>query len=207
MRLQDLILVVKNVLTPEECVSIIKEYERRRITAGSETSKNVDHKAIETSNYTVVPLPKSSPVYDLITDKMSLSLQAWANHLRSFNRFHTDLLVKQLNYPHAVRIMKYKKGQFIHPHTDWSPFTYASVTLNLNRDYEGGRFLFMKGLFEAELSQGDALVFPADTFWVHEVTEITEGVRYSVNSFIMDREPGAVTEDAKRPQTGIFKVQ
>jgi predicted 2-oxoglutarate/Fe(II)-dependent dioxygenase YbiX len=198
-------LVIKNVLTPEECSSIIKEYERRRITAGIETSKNVDHKQVETSNYTVVTLPLTSPVYNLIIDKMSLGLQAWVDHLRSFGCFHTDVLVKNLKHPHAVRIMKYQQGQFIHPHTDWSPFVYASITLNLNRDYKGGRFLFMKGLFEAELDQGDVLVFPADPFWVHEVTAITEGVRYSVNSFVMDREPSQVSADAGEIYKGIFK--
>ena len=34
------------------------------------------------------------------------------------------------------------------------------------------------------MEKGDALIFPANHFFVHEVTEITEGRRYSVNSFL-----------------------
>ena len=29
------------------------------------------------------------------------------------------------------------------------------------------------------------MIFPASPFWVHEVKKITEGTRYSVNSFIL----------------------
>lgn len=34
------------------------------------------------------------------------------------------------------------------------------------------------------MEKGDALIFPANSFFVHEVTEVTKGSRYSVNSFL-----------------------
>jgi hypothetical protein len=34
------------------------------------------------------------------------------------------------------------------------------------------------------LEKGDAVIFPANPFFIHEVTEVTEGRRYSVNSFL-----------------------
>ena len=80
--------------------------------------------------------------------------------------------------------MKYSLGAEIHPHSDHDPGTYGSISFNLNDNYEGGVFTFFNGNYSVELKKGDALIFPADYFWVHEVTPVTKGVRYSLNSFL-----------------------
>ena len=80
--------------------------------------------------------------------------------------------------------MKYEKGSYIHPHTDHEIGTYGSISFNLNNDYKGGEFKFFNGNYTIPLSKGDVLIFPADYFWVHEVTPITKGIRYSINSFL-----------------------
>jgi hypothetical protein len=35
------------------------------------------------------------------------------------------------------------------------------------------------------LKAGEAMIWPADYFWVHEVEPVITGVRYSTNSFLM----------------------
>jgi predicted 2-oxoglutarate/Fe(II)-dependent dioxygenase YbiX len=82
--------------------------------------------------------------------------------------------------------MKYETGAKIHPHTDHIPNIYGSISFNLNNDYEGGEFKFFNGNYTVSLNKGDALIFPADYFWVHEVTPVTKGERYSINSFLYD---------------------
>jgi predicted 2-oxoglutarate/Fe(II)-dependent dioxygenase YbiX len=82
------------------------------------------------------------------------------------------------------RLLKYERGAKIHPHTDHGPFVYGSCTFNLNDDYTGGRFAFFNGAHKVALGKGDAMIFPADYFWVHAVEEITSGTRYSTNSFL-----------------------
>jgi predicted 2-oxoglutarate/Fe(II)-dependent dioxygenase YbiX len=81
-------------------------------------------------------------------------------------------------------LLKYSTGASIHPHIDWGPFIHASCTFNLNDNYNGGEFAFFNGQHTITLGKGDALIFPADSFWVHEVKPVTEGIRYSTNSFI-----------------------
>ena len=81
--------------------------------------------------------------------------------------------------------MKYETGAKIHPHTDHIPNIYGSITFNLNNDYEGGEFKFFNGNYTVSLNKGDALIFPADYFWVHEIPPVTKGVRYSLNSFLI----------------------
>ena len=85
------------------------------------------------------------------------------------------------------RIIKYKKGQWIHPHTDHDPNVYGSCTINLNEDYDGGIFSFWGGKHKVELKRGDCMIWPADFLWVHEVEEITRGTRYSVNCFLRNK--------------------
>ena len=60
----------------------------------------------------------------------------------------------------------------------------GSCTFNLNDTFEGGQFIFFRGKHTVHLEQGDVLIFPADYFWVHQVTPITKGTRYSVNTFL-----------------------
>jgi predicted 2-oxoglutarate/Fe(II)-dependent dioxygenase YbiX len=83
------------------------------------------------------------------------------------------------------RLLKYETGAQIHPHTDHDPYTYGSCTFNLNDNYSGGEFAWFRDRYRLKLGRGDGLIFPADFFWVHEVKPITEGVRYSTNSFLL----------------------
>ena len=53
------------------------------------------------------------------------------------------------------------------------------------------------------------MIWPADFFWVHEVKEITSGVRYSVNCFMRDSPqflPDTVEYDIKAP-TELLKYR
>ena len=89
-----------------------------------------------------------------------------------------------LLFPHTYRIMKYDTGAWIHPHTDHAPYIYGSCTINLNEEYTGGDFSFWNGKYKVKLERGDAMIWPADYFWVHAVDEIQSGTRYSVNCFL-----------------------
>jgi predicted 2-oxoglutarate/Fe(II)-dependent dioxygenase YbiX len=63
---------------------------------------------------------------------------------------------------------------------------YASCSFNLNDNYTGGDFAWFRGQHKIKLGAGDAIIWPADYFWVHEVEPILSGTRYSTNSFIQE---------------------
>ena len=88
---------------------------------------------------------------------------------------------------YSPNTVKYKAGQWIHPHTDHDLNVYGSCTINLNDDYDGGLFSFWGGKHKVELKRGDCMIWPADFLWVHEVEEITKGTRYSVNCFLRNK--------------------
>lgn len=184
MNIFDLILVIKNHLSDEECQALINEYERKRITATKEQSYHIYEDKVIESNFKRVEVIENSPNYELVRSKTEQALTQWLDYLESKKLFSVPALRSVLRYPYNFRILKYDVGSYIHPHTDWDHFNYASVTLNLNDDYTGGEFSFMNGKHVLKLEKGDALIFPADHFWVHEVYPVTTGNRYSVNTFI-----------------------
>ena len=98
---------------------------------------------------------------------------------------NTNGLRESMMYSHVYRLLKYSVGGKIHPHTDHDAFGYGSVTFNLNQEYTGGVFKFFNGQHSVHLKRGEMMIWPADYFWVHEVTPIKSGVRYSTNSFLL----------------------
>lgn len=189
MILTDLILHLKNAVPASDCLEYISEFEKRKVSAGYESSLNSEKETIEKINFKVISLTETYKNYNSIIKTMNHGLQKWIDHLESFNSFNTAYYKKRLLYPHKVRILKYSKDCFIHPHTDYDMFEHASITINLNNDYEGGQFCFFNKKYNLDLDVGDVLIFPADPFWVHEVSTITSGTRYSINSFICSHSP------------------
>lgn len=184
LKYSDTCYIVKNFLTIEQCNSLITEYEKRKNESHTERSTHAFlDKNLEIA-FRVVWLKPNTKNFDLIHNKTEQFINEWIDYLHSLNCFFPKYLKRNLKYSHRYRILKYKKGDYIHPHSDWDNFTHASVTFNLNDDYEGGEFVFFNGKHVVKLGKGDAIIFPADCFWVHEVKPILSGERYSINSFI-----------------------
>jgi len=183
MDVMDLVKVIPNVLSEEECKTLINEFEKRKINAEKEGSVDTQGNYLQ-SSFKVVEIKDASPHYNFVVEKINYCLTGWLEYLDFFDSFHIPILRNELRYPHKIRLLRYEVGESIHDHIDWIPFTNASVTLNLNSDYEGGEFQFFHKKKIIKLKQGDGLVFPADPFWVHGVLPVTKGKRYSMNSFI-----------------------
>ena len=188
-----LALKIPNFLTHEECDRLINEYEQRNEESNLECSANVKTGKMEYSSFEVVHLNPYTDNFNFIKEKTKLAIDIWMEYLKQPNYFFTSQLKQQLKFSHSYRIMKYKTGAKIHPHSDYAPGIYGSISFNLNDNYEGGEFKFFNGNHTVSLNKGDALIFPADYFWIHEVTKVTKGERYSINSFIRN-----LPEEAQR---------
>ena len=182
--LTKLALKIPNFLTHEECDGLINEFEQRKEESNLESSLDYKTNEHRLSSFKVVPLKPSTPNFNLIKEKTKLAIDRWIEYLDQPKYFFTHQLKNNLRFSHNYRIMKYGTGAEIHPHSDHAPGTYGSISFNLNGDYTGGEFKFFNGKHTIPLGKGDALIFPADFFWVHEVTPVITGERYSINSFI-----------------------
>lgn len=185
----DQILHLKGVINPSDCRLLIEEYEARQATAQQEKCLHANTGLDTISTYTKVDLLPDSSTYDLVFKRTEYMINQWITHLSSANSYHIPILKLYLKCSHRYRLMKYGIGGWIHPHIDGNPFIYASCTFQLNNEFTGGTFKFWNGKHNIRMETGDALIFPAGPFWVHEVSNIETGVRYSVNSFILACSP------------------
>jgi len=181
-----LALKLPGFLKPEECDLLIQEYEQRREEAQLEHSKNYNTDNIDYSSFKIVPLKPKTDSFNFIRAKSKEVVDIYLKYLDEPKFFFTSSLKSALRFSHNYRIMKYETGASIHPHSDHDAGIYGSLTFNLNDGYEGGEFKFFNGNHTVKLEKGDALIFPADFFWVHEVSPVTKGDRYSINSFLGD---------------------
>ena len=193
MNYSDSILIVRNILSSQECDGLIHEYKLKTDNLdGSGTDKNFVLEAcphaktgvLTQSTFKRVNLDPRTENFDLVHKTVNKMIQEWLKHLKSLNAFHVTALSGNLNYAHQYRLLCYDEGAKIHPHTDCDHCTHASCTINLNDDYTGGEFSFFNGKHNVNLGKGDAMIWPADPFWVHEVKPIKSGKRYSTNCFI-----------------------
>jgi hypothetical protein len=182
--LTDLIFRKKNLLTREECDFLIEEHNVLRKDIQLEHCAEATTGADTWSTFQRVVLKPGTPARDIMFRATEQMVNEYMDYLDSFGMFHT-MLRGSMIYSHMYRLLRYDPGEKIHPHTDHDPFIYGSCTINLNNDYTGGDFVFWKGQHRVRLEPGEAMIWPADYFWVHEVEPVTTGVRYSTNSFLM----------------------
>ena len=180
-----LILHKPNFLSKEECDLLINYYENNK---KQKIREHCPHAVtgIETeSTFDVIDIPYGTEENKLISSSIEKMINMWQDYTDKFKMFHVHKRGSML-YSHKLRLMKYETGAKIHPHSDHDPYIYGSCTFNLNEEYEGGEFVFFRGNKKMQLKRGDALIFPADHFWVHEVKPIKKGVRYSTNCFLQN---------------------
>ena len=89
------------------------------------------------------------------------------------------------------RVNKYEKGGYMslhcdnihHSHGQQYGYPQASVLLFLNDDFEGGEFIVSE--LRLKIEKGDAIIFPSNFMFPHEVKEVTKGTRWSIVSWLM----------------------
>ena len=182
-----LALKIPNFLTHKECNGLIDEFEiEEKKNTSIYFENNIDRNTGKrvNSKYKTFSLIPNTSNFKLIKEKTKFAVKIYQNYLNSSGLFSKDL-GNTLNFSHKYRILKYEEGTSINPHSDHRDYTYGSISFNLNNSYKGGEFKFFNGRYTVSLDKGDALIFPADYFWIHEVTPITKGIRYSLNSFLL----------------------
>jgi len=181
--LTDLTLHLQGVLNAAQCRLLIDEHRAREAEGRLEHSRDANSGADTVSTYTAIDLRKGTEAFSIVHDATEAMINCYHRHLDRFGAFHV-LRRESMRYSHRYRLLRYGPGASVHPHTDHAPFVYGSCTFNLSNDYEGGRFSFLNGRHTVELGLGDAMIWPADYFWVHAVEPVTRGARYSANSFL-----------------------
>jgi hypothetical protein len=185
INLENLIFKKEKLLTDEECDFLVDTYNSHKSKTYLEQCANAFTGLEQTSSFLAQTLVEDSEACDLVHSKVKQMVNYFHDYIDDFKMFHVNRRLSLL-YPHKYRLLKYEEGSQIHPHTDYGEGIYGSCTINLNDDYEGGDFGFWGNKKKFKLKKGEALIFPADFYWVHEVNKIEKGVRYSTNCFLQN---------------------
>lgn len=180
----DSVLFIKNFLSKDDCDYLINEYETSDQEKLQEHCLHAFMGIVVESTFKRISLQPETKAFNIAHQSTKTMAKKWISKLRKEKWMNSFALEEYLSYSHMYRLMCYEEGGWIHPHVDWNPFVVGSCTFNLNNDYEGGEFSFFNGKYTYKLDIGDALIFPASPFWVHEIKTVTKGKRYSVNCFL-----------------------
>jgi hypothetical protein len=194
-KLTDIKFNIDKLVPLDVCKYFIDIYENNKKYAVSEKSYKYKKEKFEKDNYECLNLTWLSAENNTFTEPLNVAkkyiqimIANYELHIKKniCPSFNSRLISNSDN----IRIIKYKKGQYIKDHTDvgYSNISghaiRASCTLNLNEDYEGGEFRFFNGRVKYSFKTGDAMLFPAEPIWIHGTEPVTKGARYSINCFL-----------------------
>jgi hypothetical protein len=186
--------------------------ENIKVISGQITQKEIDRALKVLKSYPVlterdhcyptVMIPGFKPCKDHyeFADEISVKLLSVAE--KAFG--------EELIEDHPVMYMTHPTGSHIGPHTDILDITYETndperdagptqeeqleiyenmwsghlaILVYLNDDYVGGHLYFPEFDYYITPKPGDIVIFPGSLYYVHGVSEITSGVRYTLSKW------------------------
>jgi len=183
INLIDLIYIERNLLSADECDTIINENVNSKTYRENSLNNNLIHDYSGGIVCDVNPYEKS---IDILNKKTFSIIEQYYFYLKDFDYFIPEILIDSFKYSHNYRFLTYNVNDYFHSHIDWgknNAYT-GSCTINLSSDYEGGELSFFNFKYDIKLEKGDVVIFPASVFFTHGVRKIDKGTRYCVNSFL-----------------------
>jgi predicted 2-oxoglutarate/Fe(II)-dependent dioxygenase YbiX len=129
---------------------------------------------------------KDNIFYNDLKDAVSEVAKEYTVKMKNF--LDRDFVVQKTT---DFRLNKYDVGGFMsrhcdnihHSHGQTYGYPQASVLLFLNDNFKGGEFLVSEE--QPTIKTGEALIFPSNFMFPHEVKKITQGTRWSIVSWLM----------------------
>jgi len=188
---QDNIVALEDFMTEEEIVALDSFIRNNKHWDKTETHYNDEGVVIYDSSYwddrvaTYPTISKTDPKIPLIIEGMVKRLKKEVDAFFNVDAIPTSpamvrWLPGQLQMPHADKELhegenKGKPNDF--PYYDLAGLFY------INDDYEGGELYFPNQDIKFKPKRGAAYFFPGDMNYIHGVTEIKSGERYTCPFF------------------------
>jgi predicted 2-oxoglutarate/Fe(II)-dependent dioxygenase YbiX len=147
----------------------------------------VDTKVRNTSSISV-------PFINGIDEEYSTLVDAFQKNIA--NLFYNTLVVAEKEYMASYgvyfsdhdnyQLLKYGKGQYFTNHIDDHPQYHRrlSSVYYLNDNYTGGEINFPRFEISYKPKANEMIIFPSTYVYNHSVSEVTDGTRYAVASWI-----------------------
>jgi hypothetical protein len=175
------IYIVKNALSQGLCDEILDEFkssdEWEITTVGSAGELKKDIRNCETIG---ISFPHIIQKNNEIRHKLDSAIFEGAS--KCIKEYKTRFSHCEIEEDSGYELLKYHEGGFYIEHTDSFKARPRAVSCSfiLNDDFEGGEFAFFNRELKYKLEKGDALLFPSNFMYPHEVMPVTKGTRYSI---------------------------
>lgn len=161
---------VYNISLPEGFLeSLINSYEKNmKIATIGDNVININHR-----NCLVENINNTYHTY-VIYQQVDKCLKEYT----SINKFIT---VTENHSGYAF--LKYESGCYFREHIDQGTKNnkrVLSMIINLNEDYTGGEIGFFNNNYKLTLKKNQAIIFPSNFLFPHQVNTILTGCRYSI---------------------------
>lgn len=188
MDIKDFIVVLPNAIDNKLCDEIVKMFEKSKewdnAVCGQDSAY---HPEVRSCNIIDITKPQSKKYDTKKRKKLDQKLfEVVSNAVRQYIEKHPRLSF--INSDEGYQMMRYKEGEKVANHIDVGSTTHRVLTcsLQINDNFKGGEWVFF-GDTKVKVNKGDAVLFPSNFCFDHEVTEITEGIRYSILTFLTCR--------------------
>jgi hypothetical protein len=184
-RLSDYIVVIRGIISKEMCQQVIDLYKdnEKWDWAGTVAGLNLDRRKVRQmwiSHNDVSGQGKTFKAMD--GEIFKVMSKAKDIYIETLAKKRGIEHVPNISSDEGYQILHYSEGYYFKEHCDNSGgmSRVLTCTLNISDDHDGGLFRFLRGEFDVRLNAGDAVLFPSNFMFPHEVTEITRGERHAI---------------------------
>jgi len=179
-KLEHYIYVVKNALSLNLCDEILDEFKNIDEWVDTEIGNGKVKKNIRNCKTILISYPHVIQKNSEIRHKLDHAIFDGAT--KCIKEYNTKFSHCKIEQDSGYELLKYSKGCFYIEHTDSFKARPSAVSCSfiLNDDFEGGEFAFFDRELKYKLDKGDAIMFPSNFMYPHEVMPVTQGTRYSI---------------------------
>ncbi len=178
--LDEYIVVIKNALTNPLCDAILHEFKNSDEWEDTVLGVGVVNKEIRNCQTVVISYPHIIKKNKKIRAKLDKYI--FASVAECIQKYNKKFSYCNIEEDSGYELLKYPEGCFYIQHVDSFKARPRAVScsLMLNDDFEGGEFAFFDRKLKYKLGKGDAIMFPSNFMYPHEVMPVTQGTRYSI---------------------------
>jgi len=184
-RLSDYIVVIRGITSREMCQQVVDLYKDNSQWDWAKTvaGVNLDVRKVSHLKISDPNVLRQGPQYEeMDAEIFKIMSKAKDIYISTLSKKRNIEYVPEISSDEGYEILHYSEGYYFKEHCDDSGGMGRTLTctLNISDDHDGGLFRFLRGEFDVRLNAGDAVLFPSNFMFPHEITEITRGERHAI---------------------------
>lgn len=183
--LSSYIKIYDNIFTKKECDFILNEYINSDEWEDTCVGSDKNGKSIydmNKCNCQLIPISEQLTLSKNLEKRIEIDNFVFSKVSIVIQKYMSDFPKCILKTDTGYNLMRYQLGGYYKQHCDnleTHPRT-ISASFIINDDYDGGNLCFFDKSIKVKQKLGSVIVFPSNFMYPHEVTPVTEGVRYSL---------------------------